>query len=43
MKKCYICKEEKEKTEFHKDKQNKDELSYSCKKCSKERKIKNYW
>jgi len=35
MKICYICKVEKELTEFSKDKNNKDGFTYDCKKCRK--------
>jgi hypothetical protein len=36
MRKCYICKEEKEFTEFYKDKTQVAGHSYECKKCKSE-------
>ena len=43
MKVCYVCKIEKEFSEFYKDKSTKDGFYYSCKICSKANKNKkNY-
>ena len=36
MKKCSICKEDKEISEFHKNKKHKDGLQYKCKLCQNE-------
>ena len=36
MKNCYKCKTEKEKTEFSKNKSQKDGLNNICKSCKKE-------
>ncbi len=33
MKMCAKCKENKSKTEFHKDNSKKDKLNHSCKDC----------
>lgn len=36
MRKCYVCKETKEFTEFHKDKTQIGGITYQCKKCKSE-------
>ena len=42
MKKCYICKEEKSKDLFDKNRTRKDNLSNYCKECNKKRQRKYY-
>tara|TARA_R110002167_G_scaffold71719_2_gene202249 strand:- start:34 stop:438 length:405 start_codon:yes stop_codon:yes gene_type:complete len=42
MKKCSKCKEEKEFSEFYKDKRSPDNLGYTCKVCSKTKNAQYY-
>jgi RNase P subunit RPR2 len=37
MKKCSKCHEIQDKTEYHRNRKNKDGLEYTCKKCAAER------
>jgi hypothetical protein len=41
MKTCSICKAEKAKSEFHKDRGKRDGLAYDCKSCNKQRSRKD--
>lgn len=38
--KCWCCKQDKPKSEFHKDKRRKSGIASSCKTCTRERNVK---